>query len=141
MIAAPAPCPASPAMLLIIVVLQGADWMAETAWHMCITCLLRAVRRHALMSLRNPHGVQRNGRGLARAAAVFIACTMPSAARCGERVLVTRVAERKQRKRSVAAALAAAVDRSRESGTAPAVLQPGADGMMATTLVLRHAIL
>ena len=109
--------------------------MVWIVWRMRVTCQLRAVRRHALMSLRNLHGVERNGRVLARGAVVCIARTMPSAARRGECVLVTGVAERKQRKRSVAAVRAGAGDRSRDSGTAHALPQQGSDGMMATVVV------
>lgn len=71
--------------------------MVGIVWRMRVTCQTRAVRRHALMSLRNPHGEQHNVRGLARGAVVIIARTMPSAARRGECVLVTRGATRRRR--------------------------------------------
>ena len=71
--------------------------MVGIVWRMRVTCQTRAVRRHALMSLRNPHGEQHNVRGLARGAVVIIARTMPSAARRGECVPVTRVVTRGRR--------------------------------------------
>lgn len=72
--------------------------MVGTVWRMRVTCQTRAVRRHALMSLRNPHGAQRNIRRRVRGAVVIIARTMPSDARRGECVLVTLAATRRRRK-------------------------------------------
>ena len=108
MITAPAPRGARRAVLPIIVKLQYGSWMVGIARRMRATCQVRAVRRHALISLRNPHGAQRNIRALARGAVVIIARTMPSDARRGECVLVTRVAARRRRKPREPAACAAA---------------------------------
>lgn len=106
---------AARAMLPIIAEAQDAASMVGIVWRMRVTCQTRAVRRHALMSLRNPHGAQRNIRELTRGAVVIIARTMPSAARRGECVLVTRGATRRRRKPRGAFTCVAATHPCRDS--------------------------